>query len=297
MEEVQSGMYVDDAFGVDLSDVLGGNEVEADQPETEETEQGDVAESGDIGSDEEGTDVAESGDEGDGSGEADQPTGESEKKFHLKWLDETRDVTEPEVVELAQKGLDYDRIRGKLRDSEAQAAELARYRDENAELVAELREFMEESGAKSVAEIVDGLRVGKLISAGVSRDVANAQVKQARAERALAKLTKQTETRNTEAEQRQKIDRDIATFQKDHPTVDLKELLPKIKDDLEQTHDLEKAYTRYELRRLEAENAELKRKREVDAKNESNRRKSAGSMKSAGTNTQTDEFLAGFNSV
>lgn len=52
---------------------------------------------------------------------------EADQSFQLKHMDEVRTVGREEVIALAQKGLDYDRIRGKLEqrdqiDSEDQEA-------------------------------------------------------------------------------------------------------------------------------------------------------------------------------
>ena len=53
---------------------------------------------------------------GGGTGEAEDKTAEKETdQFTLKHLDETKTVSREEVVTLAQKGMDYDRLEGKVR--------------------------------------------------------------------------------------------------------------------------------------------------------------------------------------
>ncbi len=82
------GGAVDVAEGVETDDTA-----EADQPEAEES--GEKTETGD---------TAETGAEAK----------ESDPTFALKHLDEVKTVGRDEVVSLAQKGMDYDRIREKL---------------------------------------------------------------------------------------------------------------------------------------------------------------------------------------
>ena len=53
-----------------------------------------------------------------------QPEGGGDGEFRLKHLDEVRTVDRDKVIELAQKGLDYDRIRGKLGDASRQIESL-----------------------------------------------------------------------------------------------------------------------------------------------------------------------------
>ena len=57
---------------------------------------------------------------GDEDWEADQPTGtrsRSSDSFTLKYMDEEKTVSREEVVTLAQKGMDYDRVRRRLEET------------------------------------------------------------------------------------------------------------------------------------------------------------------------------------
>jgi hypothetical protein len=68
--------------------------------------------------------------------------------FRLKHLDKTLDVREDELIRLAQKGLDYDRIRGKY-------SELSAFKSENAKAFDYLTRMAGERGV-SVKELVGG---------------------------------------------------------------------------------------------------------------------------------------------
>lgn len=280
MDEVRENY--DAEFDVDLSDVFGAAEETADQPEPE------------AAADESPEETAGSGGtEGQSAGapeqteQADQP----DDVYHLKWLDEQKDVNREEVTQLAQKGLDYDRVKGKLEAQRAQTEQYKKFHDENEEAVRELQAFMEETGAKSVAEVLDGLRVGRKVSAGTARDVAVAQVAQERAERALKWNTAKRE--DAASKSQEKAAADVRAFIEAHPDEDLAKLLPELSEDLDKTQDLEKAYTAYSMRKLQKQVKELTDALAAEKQNKSNRQRSAGSARSAGGETVKDDpFLA-----
>lgn len=280
MDEVRENY--DAEFDVDLSDVFGAAEETADQPEPE------------AAADESPEETAgSSGTEGQGAGapeqteQADQP----DDVYHLKWLDEQKDVNREEVTQLAQKGLDYDRVKGKLEAQRAQTEQYKAFHDENEEAVRELQAFMEETGAKSVAEVLDGLRVGRKVSAGTARDVAVAQVAQERAERALKWSAAKRE--DAASKSQEKAAADVRAFIEAHPDEDLAKLLPELSEDLDKTQDLEKAYTAYSMRKLQKQVKELTDALAAEKQNKSNRQRSAGSARSAGGETVKDDpFLA-----
>ena len=280
MDEVRENY--DAEFDVDLSDVFGAAEDTADQPEPEAAADESTEEA-----------AGGSGTEGQGAGapeqteQADQP----DDVYHLKWLDEQKDVNREEVTQLAQKGLDYDRVKGKLEAQRAQTEQYKAFHDENEEAVRELQAFMEETGAKSVAEVLDGLRVGRKVSAGTARDVAVAQVAQERAERALKWNTTKREAAASKSQE--KAAADVRAFIEAHPDEDLAKLLPELSEDLDKTQDLEKAYTAYSMRKLQKQVKELTDALAAEKQNKSNRQRSAGSARSAGGETVKDDpFLA-----
>lgn len=82
----------------------------------------------------------------------DKSTPEADERFTLKHLDEVKTVGREEIIVLAQKGLDYDRIRAKVNEIES-----AKNRKETAPVktpeqqaaekrTADIREFLEEYG-------------------------------------------------------------------------------------------------------------------------------------------------------
>ena len=64
--------------------------------------------------------------EGAEAPKADQPTEvetRSEDGFTLKWMGEEKSYTREEVIPLAQKGIDYDRVKGQLEESRQKYAD------------------------------------------------------------------------------------------------------------------------------------------------------------------------------
>ena len=113
-------------------------------------------------------------DEAEAPGEAVTAAGEGNEggeSYTLKHLDEVRTVSRDKVIELAQKGLDYDRVRAKLDSA----------RDE----LDELKSWMGEvSGGKDAGEFRDELSARALSEReGVDYAAALERVKSARAAR------------------------------------------------------------------------------------------------------------------
>lgn len=97
--------------------------------------------------------------------------GEAGESYTLKHLDEVRTVSRDKVIELAQKGLDYDRVRAKL--------ESARDRLEDVE-----RWFGEVSGGKAPEEFRDELSARSLAEReGIDFESALERVKSGRSAR------------------------------------------------------------------------------------------------------------------
>ena len=136
-EETTGGDGWDDISFDDLTEESEDGETaddaaEADQPEAGEPEE-------------------ESG--ADESAKAEEPKPETDQSFTLKHLDETRTVNRDEVITLAQKGMDYDRIRDRL-DSNKEGIE---WYGKNADSVKWLEEIAQEQGM-TFEELVDNTR-------------------------------------------------------------------------------------------------------------------------------------------
>lgn len=273
--------------------VADDNERDIDLSENEELEEADDLEYGDEPDDgeDEADDSAEDdgadedGDEGeeDDGGEPQDDDGAADdgEKFPVKWLDETKELTREEVIRYAQKGMDYDRTKQALHALREEADALRAFKTEHEAQIEELTAYLKESGKTSLNDVLDDLRVSTLIGKGDSADLAREKIRSARLERQLAANT-QRQTEQDESSRKAKAD--LEAFQKEYPDVRVDEaLLKELGDDLTATGNLTRAYERLQRRKLEADNAALRKQLEAGKQKASNKRRTTGSQKSSGS--------------
>lgn len=273
----------DDEYDVDLSDLedLMADEGEGNQTEPEEAEQETQAQE----SEQETQDEQESD-----TAKADEQTQDAGEMFDLKHNKETRQYTRQQVTELAQKGLDYERVTAQRDRFQQENAELARFRDENAELLQAIQAATSISG-KGVPEFIRSIRVNALIAQGLNREVAQERILREDAERQLT-AQRQAASNVQKVEQRQM--EDIARFQKKYADVDPKSIPQEVWQAVGRGELLVDAYGDYKLREAQKQLKEANEKLATRSKNESNRQKTLGSMSSTAKATGKDLFLEGF---
>ena len=248
------------------TDVLPGDEP-ADEEEQEET-----ADNGDNADQQEAKEPQDKAAET----EAEPEKAEAETdQFELKHLDETRTVSRDEVITLAQKGMDSDRIRTKY--DELKAGEAQRSAHE-----AFLKELADSAG-KSVEDMIDTARARILASKAeaegktLSVEDALAQIKQEKEKQATEEKPEQPEKPSAEENKEAERQQSILRFSKEFPEVKAEEIPADVwKDFAEGKGDLADLYARQENKRLKAELAVMKQ-------NEENRKKSTGSRATAGS--------------
>ena len=283
--------------------VADDNERDIDLSETEELEDADDLEDGDepdYGEDEaddsaEDDGADEDGDEGEeddgGEPQGDDGAADDGEKFPVKWLDETKELTREEVIRYAQKGMDYDRTKQALHALREEADALRAFKAEHEAQIEELTAYLKESGKTSLNDVLDDLRISTLIGKGDSADLAREKIRAARLERQLAANTQ----RQTEQDEgKRKAQADLEAFQKEYPDVKVDEaLLKELGDDLTATGNLTRAYEKMQRRKLEADNAALRKQIEDDKQKASNKRRTTGSQKSSGSvSGKRDPLLA-----
>lgn len=283
--------------------VADDNERDIDLSETEELEDADDLEDGDEPDDgeDEADDSAEDdgadedGDEGEeddgGEPQGDDGAADDGEKFPVKWLDETKELTREEVIRYAQKGMDYDRTKQALHALREEADALRAFKSEHEAQIEELTAYLKEAGKTSLNDVLDDLRVSELIGKGDSADLAREKIRAARLERQLAANTQ----RQTEQDEgKRKAQADLEAFQKEYPDVKVDEaLLKELGDDLKATGNLTRAYEKMQRRKLEADNAALRKQIEADKQKASNKRRTTGSQKSSGSvSGKRDPLLA-----
>lgn len=259
---------------------------DGDEPDDGEDETDDSAE--DDGADEDGD---EDGEADDGETQDDDGAADDGEKFPVKWLGETKELTRDEVIQYAQKGMDYDRTKEALHALREEADALRAFKTEHEAQIEELTAYLKEAGKTSLNDVLDDLRVSTLIGKGDSADLAREKIRAARLERQLAaNAQRQTE----QDESSRKAQADLEAFQKEYPDVKVDEaLLKELGDDLKATGNLTRAYEKMQRRKLEADNAALRKQIEADKQKASNKRRTTGSQKSSGSvSGKRDPLLA-----
>ena len=202
-----------------------------------------------------------------------QPETPDQDYLELKHFDEVKKVNKDEAKVLAQKGMDYDRIRGKLDEATALNAKLQKYEDFLNEL---------KGGFNSIDDLMNDTRA-RLIAdkEGITREQALERVKSANQQKEQAQQQAQFNRNAVYEEMRRES---LTAFLSAFPGVKAKDIPQEVWDDMKTTNNLVASYAKYEAKKLADENAVLK-------KNAENKARSTGSMKSAGK-PQRDEIDA-----
>ena len=269
MEEESSAMSDEllNAINEDWdTDVLPGDTTE------NEEEQEETADSG------ESADQQEAKEPQDKAAETEIEPEKAEAKtdqFELKHLDETKTVSRDEVITLAQKGMDYDRIRTKY--DELKSGEAQRNAHE-----AFLKELAESAG-QSVDDMIDTARARILANKAkaegktISEEDALAQIKREKEKQAPEEKPEQPEKPSAEENKEAERQQSFLRFSKEFPDVKAEEIPAEVwKDFAEGKGDLADLFARQENKRLKAELAAMKQ-------TEENRKKSPGSRATAGS--------------
>lgn len=245
------------------------------------------------GGEPESADGGEAEEGGSGEQQQDASGAESGETFTLKVLGVEHTVGRDEVIQLAQKGKDYDRVKEASERLKTEVEGLRDFRSKNEADLRELHAYMEESGAENVCDVLDAMRISAMAAKGVSREVAAERVKNARLQR---QLQEKEERITADETQQRKVQGDLNEFRKAYPDVAVdKNLLEQLADDIRVTGNLTAAYQRHENRRLSKELEKAKSDLAAEKQNQSNKQRSGGSQKSSSGNSESwlDQFQKG----
>ncbi|MBQ3215568.1 MAG: hypothetical protein IJB11_05565 [Oscillospiraceae bacterium] len=257
-----------------------GNQTEVEDEGTQDTGEDVGTDTGDNKEQPDGGEDAPA--EQDAPPDTETPEGEdapaAEETFTLKINKEERTCTREEVISLAQKGADYDRIKGRLSEQQATMDLLA--------------DFAKESGT-DIPGLLDNLRLNLLKKQGLSEDVAKERLAREKLERENAAL-KASATPEATAEEtpKEKAQREIADFQKAFPDVPLTDqLYEKLKSDIVNGgFSMTDAYRRMKDREQADRIKELEAQLAAEKQNNANRAASPGSQKDSGGRRKKDDF-------
>lgn len=273
----------DDWSDIDFSDleILDGDEEESQGGET----QNDTAEpeadqqEGEAEAETANEPTAEAQEQTDGSEEADQP-----ELIELKHLGQTVRVTPEQLNAYAQMGLDYQRIR---EDRDAARKEVER--------LTAMETFLKELAAPqgiSVEDLIDGARAEVLAKKEhLNKDVALQRIKLDRERKAFeAQKDQQKKEAQAKSQEEAKRQEQFLRFARTYPKVKPNDIPKDVWDAFKDGEDLVNAYARFENRELREKVSKLESQLETAKKNSENKRRSAGSQRSAGSASEMDEF-------
>lgn len=275
--EASESAEADDWDDIDLSDVQDNDPDQDESEEEEATEAPDEADQQNEEPAEEETPTEEN-DQPDGQEEADQPT------FDLKYMGEIKTVGREEVVTLAQKGLNYDRILGERDTAKAEVSRLQEYEN-----------FLQELAGPdnlSIEDLIDSTRAEVLAKKeGLDPSVALQRIKLDRDKRAFEaqKSREQADQRAKQAEEERQQE-DFRRFVQAYPGVKAQDIPAEVWEKVRGGVPLVTAYAQHENKQLREENAALKAKVETAEQNKKNKERSTGSQSSAGKSSKKDIF-------
>lgn len=304
MENVEN-MSVQEEQNADQQDAFldgwGDEQTAQDAPETSETAEGEdtAEEETEPASETEGAQSASDGGAAETAAEAgaeaqtettEQKADAPEKTWTLRHMDETKNVGEAEMVTLAQKGMDYDRIRAKYDESKPAMEILSIFAKQKGVSVADYVSFLRTEAKKadglSEAEARRSIELEDREAAVTAREAEQAAERQA-AEQANAAANA--------AAQRRKAD--IDEFAREYPDVARNpDAIPKeVWDAVAAGSSLTVAYAKYTAKQAREEAERTRSAAQAAQQNVKNAARSTGSMQSAGQNAGgRDPFLEGW---
>lgn len=292
---MDENMEYNEFFGAFSEETAAGDGNQTDQVEEETQEPSDSEESGeDTQKQDQST---PEGDAEQGSETQEETPGE---QYTLKVNKEEKTVTRDEMVQLAQKGLDYDRVKEKLESHQARLSELEQQEAERAGIMEMLQDIA--AGANlSVSDLLTQFRINRYKQEGLTEDAAKERVAREDAEKKL-KAYEQAQNKRQELEQssQTRAKREIAEFQRKYPDVSLsKEVLDQLSADIvgDKSMTLTEAYQKWQNAEKDKEIRELQEKLAAEQQNKKNRSTSPGSQSDSGSRKNRsgyDDFMAAF---
>lgn len=213
------------------------------------------------------------------------PAAATPENFTIKVNKEERVCTRDEVIALAQKGADYDRVKDKLSSQQ-----------QTMDALADVAKAM----GTEVPALLDTLMMNALMKKeGLSEDVARERILRQKAEKENSALKQAATAQQVEEESgQQRAQREIADFRKAYPDVPLTDaLLKALMPDVQNGISFKAAYERREAAQKDARIKELEAQLEAEKQNNKNRASSPGSQKDSGgrrDKTDFDDFVSAF---
>lgn len=269
------------------------DEYQVSEPEAEEV--GSVGNSQDAGEPDEGgenpTEDGNKTEQESGAGSQEAPPESQPETFTLRVNKEERNVSREEVITLAQKGADYDRVKGQLSESRSQIQALQEKLD--------TLEMISKAANISVDDLVNQLHVNMLVKGGKTEAEAKAEIRALKAEAELKAVRDKEAASQADTESlTARAEREVGEFRKRFPGVELtKELCDELSGDVQKGMTISEAYQKREMAQKDAQIAELNRKLAAEQQNRKNKASTPGSQNDSGGRREKsdfDDFMSAF---
>lgn len=279
--EFEAGFMDDDGNQTEqIPEVTEENEAEEEAQKADESQ-----ETGDSDEEDTGEDQEESAQETAGK------PGETEM-FTLRVNKEDRTVNREEMISLAQRGLDYDRVKGQLQDRDNTIAQLNKTISENRDALEVLTLIAEETKTE-IPQLLESLHLSLRMKNGETEAEAKANIRAMKAERAMKAAQASAESGG-----KARAQKEVAEFRQRYPGVELtEELCGQLMADVQGGMTLSDAYAKKQMADKDSRIAELERQIAAKQQNDKNRFKALGSQKDSGgkrTKSEEEDFFAAF---
>ena len=296
-EAVETSDAFFDGWGDETDDAADGDGLDADwsfdsdSRDTDEESEGTEADADQQEAD--GTEGEESnGESEEGKSEGNEGDSDQSTSFTLRHLGEERTVDREEVISLAQKGMDYDRIREKWDGVKDDVQKLRMYEGF-------LKELADARGDGDIEALIDETRTRSLIAQAKAKgEDLDASVAAAQAvKKRLQGMGQQDPAAASPdeaalmAKRREAVDR----FRSTYKDVKAEDIPKEVWDEADKTFDLVGPYQRYLNQKLEADNKRLKEELEQAKQQQKNKERSMGSSRSVGKAATKDPFEEGWD--
>ena len=275
MEEtnIVSTPAADDWDSIDLSDVTDNDVEDMEEDVAEETAEEEKP-------DTEEEDTADHSEESEAEEKPEeQPTETEEKKeadqsFTLKYMGEEKQFSREETIALAQKGMDYDRVRGKLAEA-----------NEMVEFVTSLAKDMN----MSAEDFMNNALAGNIAKReGISHEEALRRLELDKREKAISAKEAEAAAANKQQEEanqrRDKIRAELNEFAATFPNVKAEDIPAEVYQSIKKMGiSLTTAFALYEAKQAKAE-------LETAKQNAENKARAVGSASTSGKRKSADAF-------
>lgn len=203
--------------------------------------------------------------------------GSKPEEFTLKHLDETKTVGRDEVISLAQRGLDYDRVKEKLTAANEQLAAL-----QGADERLEFFKTLADSQGKTLDQFIEATAAA--VRAEEKQIPYEAALREVQFDFEKKKFAKEKTDWEQKQSDRQTADEtrnaDIEAFMRQYPDAakDPQSIPKEVWEDVKQSGSLVASYGRYLDKQKDAKIAELTRQLEQQKQHNANKQRSTGSQ-------------------